>query len=75
MRAEQLRVVEPDVGHDRERAPITGDQAHGAGVGVREVAPGVAEAFELPQDRICDACLEDALLLARITPPKKAKTR
>lgn len=46
-----------------------------AGVGVREVAPGVAEAFELPQDRICDACLEDALLLARITPPKKAKTR
>ena len=35
------------------------------GVGVREVAPGVAATFELDPERVRDACVEDALALAR----------
>jgi len=37
------------------------------GVGVREAAPGVAETFEIAPERVRDACIEDALALARIT--------
>ena len=37
------------------------------GVGVREVAPGVAETFEIATERVREACLEDMLALARIT--------
>jgi AcrR family transcriptional regulator len=38
-----------------------------AGVGVREAAPGVAETFEIDPERVREACLEDALGIARIT--------
>jgi AcrR family transcriptional regulator len=37
------------------------------GVGVREAAPGVPETFEIDPERIREACVEDALMLARIT--------
>jgi AcrR family transcriptional regulator len=37
------------------------------GVGVREVAPGVAETFALDPERVREGCIEDALALARIT--------
>jgi AcrR family transcriptional regulator len=37
------------------------------GVGVREVAPGIAETFEIAPERVRESCLEDALALARIT--------
>ena len=37
------------------------------GVGVREVAPGVAETFEIAPERVRDSCIEDALALARMT--------
>lgn len=37
------------------------------GVSVREVAPGVAEAFEIDPERVRDSCLQDALALARTT--------
>src|SRR5271165_5663182 len=37
------------------------------GVGVREAAPGIAETFEIAPERVRDACIEDALVLARIT--------
>ncbi len=37
------------------------------GVGVREVAPGVSETFEIAPERVRESCLEDALALARIT--------
>jgi AcrR family transcriptional regulator len=39
------------------------------GVGVREPAPGVAEAFELDPEQVRDACVEDAMALARIKDP------
>lgn len=44
------------------------------GVGVRELAPGVAETFDLDPQRVCDGCVEDALALAHITPRKQART-
>jgi len=37
------------------------------GVGVRESAPGVAETFDLDPERVREACVQDALALARIT--------
>jgi AcrR family transcriptional regulator len=37
------------------------------GAGVHEVAPGVAASFELDPERVRDACLADALALARVT--------
>jgi AcrR family transcriptional regulator len=37
------------------------------GVGVRESASGVAETFDLVPERVCEACVQDALALARIT--------
>jgi Transcriptional regulator len=36
------------------------------GVGVREAAPGIAETFELDPERVREACVQDALGLARI---------
>ena len=36
------------------------------GVGVREAAPGVAETFDLDPERVREACVQDALALARI---------
>lgn len=44
------------------------------GVGVREAAPGIAEAFELDPERVRDLCIEDALALARITDPTDEAT-
>jgi len=38
------------------------------GVGIREAAPGVAETFEITAERMRDACVQDALALAHITP-------
>jgi AcrR family transcriptional regulator len=38
------------------------------GVGLREVAPGVAETFEIAPERVRESCLEDMLALVRITP-------
>jgi AcrR family transcriptional regulator len=37
------------------------------GVGVREATPGVAETFDLDPERVRQACVQDALALARIT--------
>jgi AcrR family transcriptional regulator len=37
------------------------------GVGVREVAPGVAETFDVARERVREASIEDALALARVT--------
>ena len=37
------------------------------GVGVRESASGVAETFDLDPERVREACVQDALALARIT--------
>ena len=37
------------------------------GVGVREAAPGVAETFDLDPQRVREACVQDALALARIS--------
>jgi AcrR family transcriptional regulator len=42
------------------------------GVGVREEAPGVAATFPLDPQRVCEACIEDALALARISDPMRA---
>jgi len=36
------------------------------GVGVRESAPGIAETFDLDPERVREACVQDALALARI---------
>ena len=36
------------------------------GVGVREAAPGVAETFEIPSERVRESCIEDALALAGV---------
>ena len=36
------------------------------GVGVREAAPGVTETFDLDPQRVRDACVQDALALARL---------
>jgi AcrR family transcriptional regulator len=38
-----------------------------AGVGVRAVAPGVAETFDIAPELVREACVQDALALARIT--------
>jgi AcrR family transcriptional regulator len=37
------------------------------GVGLREVAPGVAETFDIDRGRVREGCIEDALALVRIT--------
>jgi AcrR family transcriptional regulator len=37
-----------------------------SGVGVREVAPGVAETFDIDPERVRQGCMQDALALARI---------
>lgn len=37
------------------------------GVGVRESASGVAETFDLDPVQVREACVQDALALARIT--------
>jgi AcrR family transcriptional regulator len=38
------------------------------GVGVREAAPGIPDAFALDPERVRRACVEDALVLARARP-------
>ncbi len=43
-----------------------------AGVGVREAAPGIAETFDLEPERVCEACIKDALALAQISDPVKS---
>ena len=41
------------------------------GVGVRQAAPGVAEAFELDPERVRELCVEDALAVAGIGAARK----
>jgi AcrR family transcriptional regulator len=61
-------VDDPDFTANRLYTQVLGS-AHLArvGVGVREAAPGVAETFDIAPERVREACLEDALALARIT--------
>jgi len=61
-------VDDPDFTANRISTQVLGSM-HLArvGVGVREAAPGVAQTFELDPRRVRDACVEDALAIARIT--------
>ena len=43
-----------------------------AGIGVRESAPGVVETFDLDPERVREACVRDALALARIADGRPA---
>jgi len=58
----------PDFTANRMYAQVLGSM-HLArvGVGVREIAPGVAATFQLDPERVCEACIEDVLALARIS--------
>ena len=61
-------IEDPDFMANRLYAQVLGSM-HLArvGVGVRESAPGVAETFDLNPERVREACVRDALALARIT--------
>jgi AcrR family transcriptional regulator len=61
-------IEDPDFTANRLYAQVLGSM-HLArvGVGVRESTPGVAEIFELDPERVREACVQDALALARIT--------
>ncbi len=61
-------IDDPDFTANRLCAQVLGSM-HLAriGVGVREPAPGVAETFGLDPVRVREACVRDALALARIT--------
>ena len=60
-------IDDPDFTANRIYAQILGSM-HLArvGVGVRQAAPGVAEAFELDPERVRELCVEDALAVAGI---------
>jgi AcrR family transcriptional regulator len=60
-------IEDPDFTANRMYTQVLGSM-HLArvGVGLREAAPGVAETFELDPERVRDACVQDALALARI---------
>jgi AcrR family transcriptional regulator len=61
-------IEDPDFTANRLYAQVLGSM-HLArvGVGVRESTPGVAETFDLDPERVREACVQDALALARIT--------
>jgi AcrR family transcriptional regulator len=61
-------IEDPDFMANRLYAQVLGSM-HLAriGVGVRESASGVAEIFGLDPERVREACVQDALALARIT--------
>ena len=63
-----LAIDDPDFLANRLYTQVLGSM-HLArvGVGVRESAPGVAETFDLDPERVREACVQDALALARIT--------
>jgi len=63
-------IEDPDFTANRMYAQVLGSM-HLArvGVGVRESAPGVAATFPLDPQRVYEACIEDALALARISGP------
>lgn len=69
-------IDDPDFTANRIYAQILGSM-HLArvGVGVREAAPGIAEAFELDPERVRDLCIEDAFALARIADPTDGATK
>lgn len=61
-------IDDPDFTANRMYTQILGSlHLARAGVGVRESAPGVAEAFALDPERVGAAVVEDALAIARIT--------
>ena len=63
-------IDEPDFTANRMYTQVLGSMHLArAGVGVREAAPGIAETFGLDQERVGEACIEDALALARISDP------
>lgn len=58
----------PDFTANRMYAQVLGSMHLArAGVGVREAAPGVAAAFSLDPEAVREACIEDALAVARIS--------
>ncbi len=61
-------IDDPDFMANRLYAQVLGSM-HLAriGVGARESAPGVAETLDLDPERVHEACVQDALALARIT--------
>ena len=61
-------IDDPDFMANRLYAQVLGSM-HLAriGVGVRESASGVAETFDLDPEQVREACVQDALALARIT--------
>jgi AcrR family transcriptional regulator len=63
-------IEDPDFTANRMYAQVLGSM-HLArvGIGVREAAPGVAATFPLDPQRVYEACIEDALALARISDP------
>jgi AcrR family transcriptional regulator len=65
---EAFAVADPAFGANLLSAQILGSvQLARAGVGVREVAPGVAGTFELEPARLRDACVEGALAAVGIS--------
>lgn len=61
-------IEDPDFTANRMYAQVLGSMHLArAGVGVREAAPGVAAAFSLDPEAVREACIEDALAVARIS--------
>lgn len=60
-------IEDPDFVANRLCAQVLGSMHLArSGVGVRELAPGVAETFAIDPERVREGCIEDALALARI---------
>ena len=69
-------IEDPDFTANRMYAQMLGSMHLArAGVGVREAAPGVAATFSLDPEAVRDACVEDALALARISPTGRSDRR
>ncbi len=63
-------IEDPDFTANRMYVQVLGSMHLArAGVGVREEAPGVAATFPLDPQRVCEACIQDALALARVNDP------
>jgi AcrR family transcriptional regulator len=73
MRAGAFEIDDPEFTANRLYTQVLGTM-HLAriGVGVRERAPGVPDAFALEPERVRRACVEDALALARVRRPGAA---
>ncbi|MBK5110203.1 MAG: helix-turn-helix transcriptional regulator [Thermoleophilia bacterium] len=66
-------IDEPDFTANRMYTQVLGSMHLArAGVGVREAAPGIAETFDIEPERMCEACIEDGLALARISDRAKS---